>query len=66
MGMMPNKSTSGGSMWTPQQKGDTSKMWKGGFGSGHTATKQGGFMNKNPGNSEQRNNKKSAGCAFCG
>jgi len=66
MSLMPNKTTSGGSMWTPQARGDTSKIWKGGTGNGHTATKQGGFMNKNPGNNEQRNSKKSAGCAFCG
>ena len=66
MSLMPNKSVSGSSMWTPQARGDTSKIWKGGFSNSGSATKQGGFMNKNPGNNEQRNSKKSAGCAFCG
>lgn len=66
-GLMPNASTSGSSMWTPQARGDTSKIWKGGFGGTVGGAKSGGsFLGKNPGNNEQRNSKKSAGCATCG
>lgn len=67
-GLMPNASTTGSSMWTPQARGDTSKIWKGGFGGtvGGKAKSTGSFSGKNPGATEQRNNKKSAGCAFCG
>jgi hypothetical protein len=54
-------------MWTPQARGDTSKIWKGGFGGTVGGAKSGGsFLGKNPGANEQRNSKKSAGCATCG
>jgi hypothetical protein len=66
MGNMPTKTTSGSSMWTPQGKGNTAKIWQGGFSNSGSSTKQGGFMNKNPGANEQRNSVKSKGCAFCG
>jgi hypothetical protein len=67
MGMMPNKSTSTGSMWTPQGKGNTAKLWRDGTPrSGNSGKSTGGFLNRNPGINEQRNSKKSAGCAFCG
>ena len=58
----PSK-VSGESMWTPQQKGDTSKFW--GSFSGEKGMKT-GKMPKNPGMDEQRNSKKSTGCPFCG
>ena len=66
MSMYPTKSVSGSSMWTPQARGDTSKIWKGGFSHAGGSKSTGSFSQKNPGNNEQRNSKKSSGCAFCG
>jgi hypothetical protein len=53
----------GSSMWYPQEKGDTAKMWGSFQGGSHTKM---GKPGKNPGMNEQRNSHKKHDCPFCG
>jgi hypothetical protein len=54
----------GHSMWYPQEKGDTAKMW--GSWDKRASMSNMGKMPRNPGMDEQRNSRKKHDCPFCG